>query len=156
MVDVIIKKTADLTPTELVMIFQHRVSVFVVEQHCPYQEVDQDDFQAIHVFLLNNNKELNGYTRIIERKEQIEFGRVLVPKSFRKENFGKLIVQETIAEIKRRFPKKPIKISAQAYLIRFYSAFGFKKISEVYLEDGIPHIDMILSGATQDSKEESL
>ena len=76
--------------------------------------------------------------------EAIHFGRVLVLKEFRGKQLGKKIVSETLAEIERRYPKCPIIISAQAHLTKFYGAFGFVTISDVYLEDDIPHVDMRL------------
>lgn len=70
------------------------------------------------------------------------FGRVLVHQDNRKDGLGRKIVQETINMIQKNFPEKPIVIGAQEYLQAFYESFGFKAISDVYLEDDIPHIDM--------------
>lgn len=138
-----IKSTNELTPQELITIFQARTAVFVVEQECPYQEVDEADREAIHVCLEEKGK-LAAYARILAEPEAIHFGRVLVLKEFRGKQLGKKIVSETLADIERRYPKRPIIISAQAHLTKFYGAFGFLTTSDVYLEDDIPHVDMRL------------
>lgn len=140
---IIVKSTNELSSKELIDIFKARVAVFVVEQNCPYQEVDDDDYQDLHVCLVENNQ-LKAYTRIIDKGDHITFGRVLVVEKYRKEGLGKKIVAATIDEIKQRFPNQPIQIQAQAYLQKFYTGFGFKAISDVYLEDNIPHLDMLM------------
>ncbi|MFH5812043.1 GNAT family N-acetyltransferase [Companilactobacillus sp. FL22-1] len=139
-----VKETNELSPKELIDILKARVAVFVVEQNCPYQEVDADDYNDLHVCLIENN-ELKAYTRIIVKADHITFGRVLVVKKYRQAGLGKKIVQATIDEIKQRFPNQPIQIQAQAYLQNFYESFGFKPISKVYLEDEIPHLDMLMT-----------
>ncbi|MFC6175283.1 GNAT family N-acetyltransferase [Companilactobacillus huachuanensis] len=141
---IIVKSTNELSPKELIDILKARVAVFVVEQNCPYQEVDEDDYSDLHVCLVENG-ELEAYTRIIDKGDHITFGRVLVVEKFRKAGLGAKIVQATIDEIEQRFPKQPIQIQAQAYLQEFYASFGFKAISDVYLEDNIPHLDMLLN-----------
>lgn len=138
-----VKHTNELTSKELIDILKERVKVFVVEQNCPYQEVDEDDYDDLHVRLIEDGH-LKAYTRIINKGDHITFGRVLVVKEYRKAGLGAKIVQSTIDEIKQRFPKQPIQIQAQAYLQEFYAGFGFKAISDVYLEDNIPHLDMLM------------
>ena len=138
-----IKSTDELTPQELVTIFQARTAVFVVEQECPYQEVDEADRHALHV-CLEENGELQAYARILEEDEAIHFGRVLVVKKYRGQQLGRKIVATTLSEIEKRYPDRPVIISAQAHLVDFYRSFGFEQISEVYLEDEIPHIEMLL------------
>lgn len=143
--NLIIKGTNELSPQELLNIMQERVRVFVVEQNCPYQEIDEADKQAFHVVLKKAGK-IVAYTRIVPHEDQvhISFGRVLVVKEYRKQNLGKKIIKATLEEIQKQFPDKGIKIQAQSYLKKFYSSFGFKAISDIYLEDNIPHLDMIL------------
>ena len=138
-----VKSTDELTPQELLTILQARTAVFVVEQACPYQEVDEADRHALHVWL-EENGELKAYTRILAEGDEIHFGRVLVAKKFRGQKLGREIVATTLKEIEKRYPERPVRISAQAYLIDFYRSFGFKKNSEIYLEDGIPHVEMFL------------
>lgn len=137
-------KTADLTPRELVTIFKERTAVFVVEQNCPYQEVDDVDYDVLHYGIWSDTDDLKGYTRIIDRGERISFGRVLVTKDYRGQKLGEELVVGTIEEIAKRFPGKDIEISAQTYLLPFYQKFGFEITSETYLEDDIEHNDMLL------------
>jgi len=139
---IIVKNTNELSPKELIDIMKARVKVFVVEQNCPYQEVDDDDYNDLNVCLVENGN-IEAYTRIIEKDDHITFGRVLVVEEYRKKGLGKEIVAATIAEIEKRFPKQPIQIQGQAYLKEFYESFGFKAISDVYLEDNIPHLDLL-------------
>ncbi len=141
--EVIVKTLNELTTKELLEIMQERVKVFIVEQNCPYQEVDEDDEIAQHVMLKEDGK-LVGYTRIMDRGNLVTFGRVLVVKEHRAKKLGKKIVEATLEEIKRLYPNKEIKISAQNYLVDFYGSFGFEVVSEMYLEDDIPHIDMLM------------
>lgn len=138
-----IKTLPELTSTEFFEIAQERVKVFVVEQNCPYQEIDEDDSVAKHVILKKDNQ-IIAYSRIIEKPEHVTFGRVLVVEEFRGDKLGQELVKITLAEIERLALNKPVIISAQNYLVDFYSSFGFEVISDVYLEDDIPHIDMEL------------
>lgn len=144
-----VKQTNELTSQELVQVLKERVAVFVVEQNCPYQEVDADDFDDLHVQLTDDAGQLQAYTRIMDRGDSVTFGWVLVVKAYRGTGLGQQIVQATLDAIAKRFPGKPIQIQAQAYLQKFYAGFGFKPVSAVYLEDDIPHLDMRLE-ATHD------
>lgn len=143
--ELVIKDTQDLTPFELLEIMKARVRVFVVEQNCAYQEVDDKDDTARHLYFKANNR-LIAYARITltGNPETISFGRVLVVKEYRSLHLGRKIVEETITEINKHSPNRTIKISAQEYLRDMYSSLGFKATSETYLEDGIPHIEMEL------------
>lgn len=136
--------TQHLSTIELIDIMRERIKVFVVEQNCPYQEVDEEDENALHIMLKDQNK-LVAYTRIIERENDISFGRVLVTEKYRKQQYGKQIVRQTIDEIKKRYKSGIIKISGQAHLQKFYESFGFECVSESYLEDGIPHVSLELT-----------
>lgn len=140
----IVKELAEMTAEEFFEVAKERVKVFVVEQTCPYQEIDEDDQIAKHVILKNDDDQIMAYTRIMDRVDHVTFGRVLVVKEFRGQELGKEIVKLTLAEIDQLNLKKDIKVSAQNYLTDFYGAFGFEVISDVYLEDDIPHIDMLL------------
>lgn len=142
--ELIVKETSDLTNLELVKIFEARVKVFVVEQSCAYQEIDEYDTDAKHV-ILKDGENIVAYTRIIEDQSKISFGRVLVTKNYRGKKYGQQILRKTIKQIKDNSDKESIYISAQEYLERFYSSFGFEKVSDMYLEDNIPHIDMTLN-----------
>ncbi|MBS7578145.1 MULTISPECIES: GNAT family N-acetyltransferase [unclassified Enterococcus] len=142
--ETVIKTTEQLTPSELINLLKERTKVFVVEQNCPYQEVDDKDISAIHVFFKNKNQIL-AYARIVPfNQEYMSIGRVLVVKEYRQLKLGRKLFATAMDEVTKRFPKKRVKIQAQSYLEAFYASFGFKAVSDSYLEDGIPHLDMIL------------
>ena len=140
-----VKTLDEMTAKEFCKIAEERTKVFVVEQDCPYQEIDQLDYTAHHLVLRDDQGNFLGYTRIMDKdKDHSTFGRVLVCQQYRKHKYGRQLVQATIDETKKLFPEKAIKIQAQAYLQKFYESFGFKPVSDVYLEDNIPHLDMVM------------
>ena len=139
-----IKKFEQLSLDELYDILKMRSEIFVVEQECVYLDVDGKDKDVFHLFLKENNKIL-AYCRILPRGiayEEASIGRVIVNRNFRKEKLGETLITKAISYLKDVLKEKEIKIQAQAYLRSFYKKFGFQEISEEYLEDGIPHIDM--------------
>lgn len=144
-IEILIKKTPELTPEELVQIMIERVKVFVVEQNCPYQEIDEEDFNAEHVILKKDNQ-IAAYARLLKTEEDFRIGRVIVVKAYRKNKLGYQLMETAIDALRKKDAEKSIKISAQEHLLKFYGSFGFKRISETYLEDNIPHVDMILEG----------
>lgn len=140
-----VKSFQELTNRELFDIYKLRVAVFVVEQECPYQEVDDDDLSAYHLTFRNDNGDLMAYLRIIPEKNQtvVRIGRVIVAKDFRGKGLAKELLQTALRESTRLIPHaNKIVLAGQAYLKDFYHAFGFHDVSDVYLEDDIPHIDM--------------
>ena len=123
-----------------------RSEVFVVEQNCAYQDLDNKDQKALHLIVEESNK-IIAYTRIFKKGKffiNSNIGRVLVKKKHRGKNLGKKIMIKSIEHIKKDKTQNKIELSAQKYLIKFYSEIGFKKIGEEYLEDNIPHVKMIL------------
>jgi ElaA protein len=144
LMELLIKPTTQLTNLELINIFIERTKVFVVEQNAAYQEVDEADKDAKHVFFKEQD-DIVAYTRIINDEDAVAFGRVLVNESYRGQNLGRKIVTATLDEINANYDTKNVRISAQARLQKFYESFGFKVASEVYLEDNIPHIAMTLN-----------
>ena len=143
----ILKKFSDLTANEIHDVLQLRINVFVVEQNCPYNELDGKDKIALHLLGFNNKNEIIAYTRIFKPGDyykQAAFGRVVVHEEFRNQKIGYDLVNKTIEEIKMLFGNSDIKIGAQTYLKKFYKSFGFNQIGEGYIEDGIPHIYMVL------------
>ncbi|MGX1928031.1 GNAT family N-acetyltransferase [Flagellimonas sp. 2504JD4-2] len=139
-------KTFDeLSNKELYQILQLRSEVFVVEQDCVYQDVDGKDEKALHVIGTKNEKVV-AYTRVFKPGDYFKntsIGRVVVAKEERKYGYGKLIMQASVDEIGKRFPKSAVELSAQTYLLKFYNELGFVAQGEEYLEDGIPHIRMV-------------
>lgn len=145
MLDFKVKKFFELSLQELYQLLELRSEVFVVEQNCVYQDVDGKDQKALHV-LGYHKEELVAYTRIFDAGDYfdtISFGRVVVSPNARSKGFGHILLKETLHAIESSFNKGPITISAQTYLKAFYELYGFKQKGESYLEDGIPHIEMI-------------
>lgn len=142
-----LKTFDELSTKELYAILKERTNVFVVEQNCPYLEVDGKDEASYHLF-----KEINGdiaaYLRILPpgvSYSQSSIGRVLVKKEYRGQGLAYELMQKGIDFIHTELQQQDIKIQAQHYLREFYGSFGFEAVSEVYLEDDIPHIDMLLA-----------
>lgn len=134
-----IKRFNELTVDELHAIYKLRVKVFVVEQNCAYPDVDDLDKDAIHVF----NEGIKAYARIIPGKDFIQIGRIVVEPDFRREGYGHAVLSQAIDYCQKNYSNIDIRVQAQAYLEDFYISFGFKSQSDVYLEDNIPHIDMV-------------
>ncbi len=140
-----IKKFSELENNELYQILELRCEVFVVEQNCAYNDVDNKDQDAYHL-LLQDNKKIVAGLRILKKGvsyDQISIGRVVVNKEYRGRGIAKDMMLKAIEFIENDLGEKEIKISAQAYLIDFYKSIGFVEVSQVYLEDDIPHIDML-------------
>lgn len=141
-----LKTFNELTTTELYNILKERTDVFVVEQNCPFPEVDGKDLQSYHLFK-EENGEIIAYLRILPpgvSYPELSIGRVLVKEDYRGQKLAQQMMEEALSYITSELKETTVKIQAQHYLEDFYRSFGFEVISEVYLEDGIPHIDMLL------------
>ncbi|MDR4460981.1 MAG: GNAT family N-acetyltransferase [Nitrospirales bacterium] len=137
-----------LTVQQLYDVLQLRVDVFVVEQHCAYRELDEYDRhpETKHVSGRNEGDQLIAYARILPpglRHPEVNLGRFVVKAEFRKQGIGHKLLQTALQNIAGCWPEAPIKMSAQTYLHRFYAQYGFLQVSDGYLEDGIPHVDMV-------------
>ena len=139
----LITKTFDeLTTAELYEIYKLRIAVFVVEQNCPYQEIDDADKVAIHLWLQDENG-IQAYARALPPGAifpEASIGRVIAAK--RHCGLGTQIVSAAIQIIQEKFHTQTIKIEAQTYVKSLYEKLGFVQISEQFLEDGIPHVMM--------------
>lgn len=147
MIQSVIKTFNELSTEDIYSMLQLRSEIFVVEQNCAYQDIDDKDQNALHLLLKKNNY-LIGYSRMFKSGDYFKhacIGRVLVKKNERKNKYGSLLMQLSIKAIKDTFNEKKIKISAQIYLIGFYKKMGFLPEGEEYLEDGIPHVAMLLN-----------
>ncbi len=135
----------ELLPQELYAIMQLRNEVFVVEQHCIYQDADNKDPHCHHLMIWDGAK-LVAYSRLLPEGlayEEMSIGRVISSPQYRRTGAGKILLENAINGCYELFGRGPITIGAQLYLKKFYESFGFVKISEVYLEDDIEHIKMI-------------
>lgn len=143
--EISIKTFEELSKKELYQVLRLRSEVFVVEQDCAYQDLDNKDQKAWHVLGLKEGN-LVAYTRIFGPGDYFEngsIGRVVVGKDDRKFGYGKIIMEASMHGMNDKFPGIPVELSAQTYLTRFYEDLGFFTFGESYLEDGIPHIRML-------------
>lgn len=141
------KSFAELTTKELYSILKLRNEVFVVEQNCVYPDVDNKDLKSFHLMAFDGEI-LAAYSRILPPGlsfEEASIGRVITAASYRGKGIGITLLEKTITKTCSTFVVKQIKIGAQLYLKKFYEGFGFIQTSEVYLEDGIEHVDMLLN-----------
>ncbi len=139
-----VRRLDEFSAADLYDMLKLRVDVFVVEQHCPYPELDGNDKDCLHLRLLQDG-ELLACARLWRppREHHPRIGRVAVSPNHRGKRLGEALMREAIAEVEKRHPGEPVKISAQSHLQKFYGSLGFEVISEEYLEDGIPHVDML-------------
>ena len=124
-----------------------RAEVFVVEQNCAYQDLDDKDKYAYHLFLEDeDDSTVIALLRILPENiayEDMSIGRVIVKKSHRGKGLSRIMMEKSMNFIINDLGKKRIRMSGQAYLTKFYEDLGFKKVSDVYLEDGIDHYEFL-------------
>ena len=137
---------SQLTVQQLYALLQLRCEVFVVEQACPYQDVDGDDLVGENRHILGwRDGKLVAYARILKSDDEFEpvvIGRVIVSEAVRGEKLGVKLMEQTLASCEQHWPQKALYLGAQAHLQPFYAHFGFTPVTDVYDEDGIPHIGM--------------
>lgn len=143
--ELVIKHFSELTLDELYDIIRARVNIFVVEQKCPYYELDGKDKDAFHIFFHDENG-IAAYLRTLDMgvafDDAVSIGRIITVR--RGQGYGAEIMREGIKFVKKQYSADKIKIMAQCQAKGFYEKFGFKQYSEPFLDDGILHIDMIL------------
>ncbi|AYZ14295.1 GNAT family N-acetyltransferase [Chryseobacterium arthrosphaerae] len=140
-----IKTFDEFTVPELYAVLKARIDVFVIEQNCPYPDLDNYDQKAVHIWAEEDGQVL-AYCRVFDKGikyEETSIGRVLTTEQARGKSLGKLLIQYAVETIENRFHTPEIRISAQDYLLRFYGGFGFEDTGKKYLEDDIPHTEMI-------------
>lgn len=136
-----------LSLNELYSLLALRAEVFVVEQDCPYQDLDGKDPQCLHILGTDINGDLLAYARIVPAGlayEQVALGRIVTSPKVRRTGVGKQLMQYGMEQIEEKYGTMPIVMSAQCYLLDFYKSFGFVPQGDEYLEDGIPHMHMLL------------
>ncbi|MGV8914865.1 MAG: GNAT family N-acetyltransferase [Kaistella sp.] len=140
-----IKAFEELSVAELYEILQIRQQVFIVEQTCYYLDADGSDEKAVHIWA-EKNGQIVAYCRIFDENikyPEASIGRVLTHPAFRNVSLGKVLLGIAINTIETKFRTNEVRISAQNYLLRFYEEFGFRKTGKSYLEDDIPHTEML-------------
>ena len=139
-----IKRFEELTTAELYEILRCRAEVFVVEQNCVYQDLDNEDSRSTHVYIENNGKIL-AYLRVIDpgvKYPAASIGRVLTMKEARGKGLARPLMEEAIKLAKEKSPV--VEIEAQAYLREFYKSLGFTATSEEFMLEGRLHLSMKL------------
>ena len=141
---VIIKSFKELNKAELYQIIQLRIAVFIIEQDCPYPDLDDMDHDAQHLWI-EDAGEIVCYLRVNpagSRFLEPSLGRIVTKKSHRNRGYAEKLIKKAIDLVCEK-ESRAIRISAQCYLEKYYEKFGFIKASEEYLEDNIPHIEML-------------
>ena len=141
-----VKHFRELTTAELYAILRLRSEVFVVEQNCVFLDMDNKDFLCDHVMGWSGDR-LLGYSRIVPpgiSYEESSIGRIVSSPAARRLGTGRALVHQSIDALYRLHGKRDIRIGAQYYLKEFYESFGFVQTGEIYPEDGINHIEMLL------------
>jgi len=136
----------ELTTAELYEIIRLRVDVFVVEQDCPYSDLDNKDQGAMHYTYTLDSGRVVGYLRILDKGvsyNEVSIGRVIIDPAYRALKLGHDIMKEALNFIEETMGERAVRISAQKHLEKFYSAHGFISTGKEYLEDGIPHVEML-------------
>ena len=136
----------DLTTKELYQILQLRNEVFIVEQNCPFQDLDDKDFKCFHLIGFDNDSQkIMAYTRIVPAGisyTEASIGRVVTSPQARGGGIGKVLMEKSIQILEELYGGVSIRIGAQYYLKKFYESLDFEQVNEIYLEDGIEHILM--------------
>lgn len=140
-----IKTFDEFTVPELYNVLKARIDVFVIEQNCPYEDLDNYDQKAIHIWA-EEDGEVLANCRVFDKGikyDEASLGRVLTTEKARGKNLGRQLIKHAIETIESRYNTSEIRISAQDYLLKFYSEFGFEDTGKKYLEDDIPHTEML-------------
>ena len=140
----LVKSFDTLTSQELYEILALRSEIFIVEQNVPYQDLDGKDLDAIHIFA-KDNETVVAAIRILKpgvSYPEASFGRVVVKESYRGKKLSSIMIQKGLELMETKWNVKQVRISAQAYLQKYYATFGFEVQSEIYIEDQLPHIEM--------------
>ena len=141
--ETVVKKFEELTVVELYEILKLRAEVFVVEQDCVYQDIDDKDKGAWHVFLRDDDG-IEAYLRVLDKGvafDEISIGRVVAKK--REKGFGKAVMEAGMKVAEEKLGADRIRIVAQSYAEGFYQKTGFVTVSDEFMYDGIPHVYMI-------------
>ena len=141
-----LKSFDELTVSEFHDIIQLRLEIFVVEQDCPYQDLDGKDKVALHLFGATTEGKIIAYTRLFgpgDYYKEAAIGRVVVHKDYIKDGIGFELMKRSIEQVESHYRTNTIKIGAQRYLRKFYESLGFVSTGDFYMEDGIPHMYMI-------------
>ena len=141
-----VKSFQELSLEEFHDIIALRIQIFIIEQNCPYQEVDGKDKLAHHLFFKNEMDEIIAVTRILPQGisyEEVAIGRVVVHEEYRGTGLGNQLMADSMNFVRDKYGDVPVRLSAQKHLENYYGNHGFKSTGKEYLEDGIPHVEML-------------
>ena len=141
--DLVVKHFNELSTTELYEILKTRFEIFVTEQECIYQDLDDKDQDAVHVFCWNEKGRVAGCLRVFIRDAEsgvVQIGRVVTLEHGK--GIGRQILHKGVEVAIEHFKAKKIYLEAQVYAIGYYAKEGFEVVSEEFMEDGIPHVKM--------------
>ena len=140
-----VKSFQELSLEEFHDIIALRIQIFIIEQNCPYQEVDGKDKLAHHLFFKNEMDEIIAVTRILPQGisyTEVAIGRVVVHEDYRGTGLGNQLMADSMNFVRDKYGEVPVRLSAQKHLENYYGNHGFKSTGKEYLEDGIPHVEM--------------
>lgn len=132
-----------MSVTSVFELFKLRNAIFIVEQNCVYQDIDQLDLEAHHIVMCDQNKVIGCSRFFINQEDQLQIGRLALDRAYRQQALGKQLFQYTLTQSQSIFPEKTLMLSSQKHLTAFYQQFGFNPIGDEFLEDNIPHQHMI-------------
>lgn len=141
-----VKKYSELSIDEFHDIIQLRIEVFVIEQNCPYQDLDGKDKKAHHLFCKNKKGEILATSRILPEGisyQEVAIGRIVTSEKARGTGLGHELLEKSMNFCKEEYGPGPIRLSAQKHLENYYNRHNFFSTGKEYLEDGIPHIEML-------------
>ena len=141
-----VKSFQELSLEEFHDIIALRIQIFIIEQNCPYQEVDGKDKLAHHLFFKNEIDEIIAVTRILPQGisyTEVAIGRVVVHEDYRGTGLGNQLMADSMNFVRDKYGEVPVRLSAQKHLENYYGNHGFKSTGKEYLEDGIPHVEML-------------
>ncbi|VUW94402.1 putative acyltransferase [Streptococcus constellatus] len=142
------KKTfEELTTLEFYKCLKLRLETFVVEQKSVYNDLDENDLVAVHIFHENESEEVDAYARVFETGKTIHFGRIVTAASARGQGLGRELIQEIMETCAEKWPEKEIRIEAQEQVVGLYEKFGFEAISEPFILESRVHVTMIYKQA---------
>ena len=123
-----------------------RIKIFVIEQDCPYQDLDGNDKLAFNLYFKDEKNQIVAATRILPQNiayDEVSIGRVVVDKSSRGTGLGHELMEQSMVFVQSQFGAADVRLSAQKHLENYYEKHGFKSTGKEYLEDGIPHVEML-------------
>lgn len=143
------KRFDDLPIRDWYVVSAERIDVFVIEQNCPFQENDGADLQSWHLLGWDESsgaRKLAAYCRLVDpgvKYAEPSLGRVVTPRAYRLKGLGRVLLAEALKRHEQLYPGIANKIGAQQRLEKFYTEFGYVTSSDMYMEDGIPHVEMV-------------